>query len=195
MDQLATSATAAKIKAAFSALMEEQSFSSIRVTSIVQRANISHQSFYRCFQNKYDLAVSFFSQQMNSCLLFCGKNATVRDLMFAILTIIRNNAKLYTNLLRDEEGAKLLPAILERLSSGWTGFEPAWATTVINTNILINWANTKFAAQIEDIYSRFISSLPAYELLTEDELKSYIERYESLKGSDFLSRHHKKVHK
>lgn len=118
MEQPAGSTVEVKIKNAFAELMEQQPFSTLRTTSIIQRAQISHQSFYRCFQNKYDLAVSFFSRQMYTALLFCGKNATVRDVMFTILTIIKNNSKLYANLLRDAEGAELFPRILASLSSG-----------------------------------------------------------------------------
>ena len=193
MEQPAGSTVEVKIKNAFAELMEQQPFSTLRTTSIIQRAQISHQSFYRCFQNKYDLAVSFFSRQMYTALLFCGKNATVRDVMFTILTIIKNNSKLYANLLRDAEGAELFPRILASLSSGWTGFEPSWATTVINTNIIVSWANTRFAAPIEDVYTRFIYSLPTYELLTEEELKTYVERYENFRAKDFLAYRHTRL--
>lgn len=193
VEQPAGSAVEVRIKNAFAELMEQQPFSSLRTTSIIQRAGVSHQSFYRCFQNKYDLAIAFFSKQMYTALLFCGKNATVRDVMFTILTIIKNNSKLYANLLRDAEGAKLFPQILASLSSEWTGFEPAWATTVINADIIVNWANSRFATPVEDVYTRFIYSLPAYELLTEEELKTYVERYESFRAKDFLACRHKKV--
>lgn len=193
VEQPASSAVEVKIKNAFAELMEQQPFSSLRTTSIIQRAQVSHQSFYRCFQNKYDLAVSFFSKQMYTALLFCGKNATVRDVMVTILTIIKNNSKLYANLLRDAEGAELFPRILATLSSEWTGFEPSWATTVINSKIIVTWANTRFAAPIEDVYTQFLYSLPAYELLTEEELKLYVERYERFGAKDFLACRHKKV--
>ena len=154
VEQPAGSVVEVRIKNAFAELMEQQPFSSLRTTSIIQRAGVSHQSFYRCFQNKYDL---------------------------------------YANLLRDAEGAKLFPQILASLSSEWTGFEPAWATTVINADIIVNWANSRFATPVEDVYTRFIYSLPAYELLTEEELKTYVERYESFRAKDFLACRHKKV--
>lgn len=189
------SSTKIKIFNAFSALVEKKSFSSIRVTAIVQESKVSQQTFYRCFQNKYDLAVDFFCDQLICAVTVGGKNVSMRDAMFFILSIIKNNAKMYANLLCDEEGAKLLPEILTKLSKRWTGFSPAWATTIINTNILINWAASRFSMSIEEVYSRFINSLPAYELLSEHELNTRIREYESLKSHEFQNRKHKTIHK
>ena len=191
MGQSSGSTIDLKIRNAFAELMEQQPFSSIRVTSIIQLAKVSHQSFYRCFPNKYDLATIFFSQQMYTALLFCGKDATVRDIMFTILTIIKNNPKMYANLLKDAEGARLFPHILEVLSSKWTGFKPTWATTVINCDIIVNWANNRFSTPVEDVYTMFLYSLPAYELFTENELKPYVSRYENYRAKDFLTHRHR----
>ena len=191
MGQPSGSAVDRKIWSAFAELMEQHPFSSIRVISIIQLAQVSHQSFYRCFQNKYDPAITFFSQQVYAALSFCGKDATVRDIMFTILAMIKNNSKIYANLLRDPEGAALFPHVLEVLSSKWTGFKPTWATTVVNCDIFVNWANSRFSTPIEEVYAKFLYSLPAYELLTENELKPYISRYENYRAEDFLAHRHK----
>lgn len=180
-----------KIHNAFSDLMEKQSFSSIRVTAIIENSHISHRSFYRFYQSKYDLAIDFFSKQLASAVIINGKNATIKDVMITILKIIKSHPRLYTNLLNDEEGAKLLPDILTRLSTNWTGFSPAWATTIINTNLLIDWANNHFASPVEKIYTQFVYSLPAYELLTKDELTVRIQQYEGKKSSDFIKHNDK----
>lgn len=184
-----------KIMDAFVSLLEKQPFSSIRVTAIVQESNVSQQSFYRLFQDKYDLAICFFSEQLATTITLCGRNGTIRDVMMTILTIVKNNSKLYSNLLCDEEGSRAFPDILSRLSSDWTGFPPAWATTIINTNIMTDWANNRFHTPIEEIYYRFLSSLPAYELLSERELEKRIKEYEKLKSTDFKSRKHGRIHK
>jgi len=183
-----------KIQDAFSELMEKQPFSSIRVTAIIEDSHISHRSFYRFYQNKYDLAVDFFSKQLASAVIIGGKNATFKDVMIIILTIIKSHPKLYANLLKDEEGVKILPDILTRLSSNWTGFSPAWATTIINTNLLIDWSNNNFVTPVEKVYTRFVYNLPAYELLTKEELNVRIQQYESKKKSDFTKHTDSNVH-
>lgn len=175
-----------KIQNAFSDLMEKQSFSSIRVTAIIENSHISHRSFYRFYESKYDLAIDFFSKQLSSAVIIGGKNATFKEVMIIILTIIKSHSRLYTNLLNDEEGAKILPDILTRLSTNWTGFSPAWATTIINTNLLIDWSNNHFSSPVEKVYTKFVYNLPAYELLTKEELAIRIQQYESKKSDDFI---------
>lgn len=186
MGNISNSDIQSRIQHAFSELLENQTFSSVRVTAIIQHSHISHRSFYRFYQDKYDLATDFFSSQLASAVVIGGKNATFRDLMMLILTIIKSHAKLYINLLTDDEGAKTLPIILTKLSSGWTGFSPAWATTIINTNLLIDWANNHFSTPVEKVYVRLIYSLPASELLTKEELEAHIQQYENRKSIDFV---------
>lgn len=195
MNQPASFAMEAKIEGAFISLLSAKPFSAIRVTAIIQECDISHQTFYRYFSSKYDLAVSVFCRQLASAITVGGRDATFREVMTILLSIIKNNSKLYGNLLRDEEGVKMLPDILSQLSENWTGFTPAWATTIINTNILVEWANNRFSTPIEEIYRRFITSLPAYELLSEQELNLRIKQYENLKNSDFWNRKHDELHK
>lgn len=184
-----------RILDAFATLMETQPFSAIRVTAIVQKSGVSQQSFYRLFQSKYDLALAFFSEQFATATTVCGKRGTIRDVMMTILSIIKNNSKIYGSLLCDQEGVRLMPEILSKVSYEWTGFSPAWATTIINTNILSQWADSRFADPVEDIYYKYLSSLPAYELIPADELRRRIEEYEQLKSNDFFSRKHENIHK
>ena len=174
-----------KVKSAFLKLMEQQPFSSIRVTTIAAASNISNQSFYRLFDNKYDLAVAALSKQLESCIAVSGNDATFRDLTNVILTIIRNNHRIYGNLLRDEEGVKLLPSILSKLSSDWTGFTPARASSVIISWILEDWAKHRFTTPTEEVYLRILYNLPACEFLSEEELRVHIQHYENVKLKDF----------
>lgn len=174
-----------KVKSAFLKLMEQQPFSSIRVTTIAAASNISNQSFYRLFDNKYDLAVAALSKQLESCIAVSGNDATFRDLTNVILTIIRNNHRIYGNLLRDEEGIKLLPSILSKLSSDWTGFTPARASSVIISWILEDWAKHRFTTPTEEVYLRILYNLPACEFLSEEELHVHIQHYENVKLKDF----------
>lgn len=183
-----------KVLETFAQLMETQSFSTVRVTAIVQASHVSQQSFYRLFQSKYDLAIVFFSEQLAAAATVCGKKGTIREVMMTVLTIIKNNAKIYSNLLCDQEGIRIFPEILTKLSHDWTGFSPAWATTTINANILQEWAQGRFTTAIEDIYYQFLSSLPAYELIPSDELEERIHEYENLKSNDFHARKHQRIH-
>ncbi|MCD7858613.1 MAG: TetR family transcriptional regulator [Firmicutes bacterium] len=183
------------IQEAFSSLMEQQPYSAIRVTQIIRAAHISHQSFYRFYQNKAELAVNFFSDQLLSAVVISGKQATFREIMMNILQIIRNNSAVYAHLLCDKEGSLIFPEILTQMSSEWTGFFPAWATTVINSQFLIDWANDGFQESLEQTYAKFVYNLPAYELLSETELKERIRQYESRRSTDFLPKRHKFVSK
>ena len=186
MDQpIKKTASEEKVKAAFLKLMEQQSFSSIRVTSITAACNMSNQSFYRLFDNKYDLAVAALSKQLESCIAVSGNDATFRDLTNVILTIIKNNHRIYGNLLRDEEGVKLLPAVLAKLSSDWTGFNPARASNVIISWILEDWAAHRFSTPVEEVYLRILYNPPACEFLSEEELRQHIRHYENVKLRDF----------
>ena len=182
------SASEEKVKAAFLKLLEQQSFSSIRVTSVAAACNISNQSFYRLFDNKYDLAVKALNKQLESCIAVSGNDATFRDLTNVILTIIRNNYRIYGNLLRDEEGAKLFPTVLSKLSSDWTGFTPARASSVIISWILEDWAKHYFSASVEEVYLRILYNLPACEFLSENELRGHIAKYENVKLRDFSNK-------
>ena len=190
-----TVSTQEKILTAFMMLIEKKLFSSIRVTDIIVASEVSRQTFYRLYVNKYTLAKKFFCSHLSAAATICGKKGTIKDIMMAILKIIKNNPKMYSNLLRDPEGARLFPEILRELSQEWTGFSPAWATTIINSSILIEWANGHFLDSPEVVYYSFISSLPAYELLSEEELKEKIKEYEKLKDKDFFPRQHVNIHK
>lgn len=183
-----------KILAAFGRLIEKVPFSSIRVTMVSEEANVSQQTFYRLYDNKYDLATHFFENQLFAAVTLCGKRSTIKEIMMAILLIIRNNSRMFTNLMCDDEGARLFPEILKKISLEWTGFSPAWATTIINTQILIEWASKRFSDPPEAVYYRYISSLPAYELLSKEELAKKIREYESLQDKDFAQRKHDRIH-
>jgi len=178
-------AARAKVASAFLTILAQQPFSSIRVTSVASNCQMSNQAFYRLYSNKYVLAIEVLSEQLESCITVSGNNATFRDLTLVILTIIKNNPRVYGNLLRDDEGVKLLPAILTKLSSDWTGFAPAWASNVIISAILVNWAEHRFAAPIEEIYQEILYNLPACEFLSEAELQQKIAQYEGVKLRDF----------
>lgn len=186
MDQpIKKTASEEKVKSAFLKLMEQRTFSSIRVTSIAAACHMSNQSFYRLYNNKYDLAVAALSKQLESCIAVSGAEATFRDLTNVILTIIKNNHRIWGNLLRDEEGVKLLPVILAKLSSDWTGFTPARASSVIISWILEDWAKQRFTAPVEEVYCRILYNLPACEFLSEEELHLRIRQYENVKLKDF----------
>lgn len=186
MEQIKKQAlTKNKIDEAFFQLMEQCHFSSIRVTSIAKLCHISNQSFYRLYSNKYDLAVSLFSAQLTSSIHVCGNNCTFREVMIVILTIIKNNTRIYGNLLRDDEGSKLFPDILSKTSTDFNGFPPAWSTTIINSHLIIDWANDRFDTSVDEMYNKLVMCLPACEFLTKEELKERIEKYERIRLREF----------
>ncbi len=59
--------------------MKRAQIESITVKDICQEANVSRQTFYRCFEDKYDLINWYFDRILNESFRQMGQGKTVRD--------------------------------------------------------------------------------------------------------------------
>lgn len=68
-----------RIVSALSELLEEKAFRAITVRDICDKAGVSRQTFYRHFENKYDVAQWYWQQTASKHLLRVGRDLTWRD--------------------------------------------------------------------------------------------------------------------
>ena len=177
-----------KITAALCNLLKTQSFSSVKVVSIIKEAQVSHQTFYRLFKDKYDVVYSICTTDFSLYPLIYGDNATWREIVLAVLNTIQHKPDFYRRILSDPESSKILVDALFQISINKTGYirnSHTDASRVVWLYILQTWSQNKFHDSVEDIYSALINSLPGYDLLYKDELEQFTKRYSGFRIRDF----------
>lgn len=186
MDEAKT--TSKKITDALCNLLKTQSFSSVKVVSIIKEAGVSHQTFYRLFKDKYDVVYSICTVDFSLYPLIYGDNATWREIVLAVLNTIRHKPDFFRRILSDPESSKILVDALFQISVNKTGYIRNThndASRVIWLYVLQTWSQNKFSDTAEEIYRVLICSLPAHDLLNKDELEQYTARYSNFRIGDF----------
>ena len=87
---------------AFYELIQEHDFDDITVQMIIDRAQLSRGTFYRHYEDKYDLMNSFYRDNVESLLARVGKDADIREVIESILVHIEQNVKYYRKAVKTE---------------------------------------------------------------------------------------------
>ena len=180
--------TKRKIADAFSEVLLQKSFASIKVKDIVDVAGVSHMTFYRNFADKYDLVEKICYEDMMLFTKIYGRNAEWKSIAVCILNTIKNNAPFYGRVLKDEEASRYCMDALSRVSDDNTGAKGSASTYSAWKDTLQNWARNGFSDPVEDVYIRLVGAMPLHEVFTGDQLLEAIRAYESNTLDDFRNR-------
>lgn len=186
----ATVSTKEKIANGFISLLNKNDFSAIKTVDIIRESQVSHQTFYRLFSDKYELAEKVCVEMFSQFQLVYGENASWRDLTISLLNIIKNNSRFFKHLVSDLEGAEIFRKSLMGLSkrmTGDVGSQPGYYTWLC---VVKEWSENKFQDSVSDIYKRLCSNLPIGDVITGRELEKVLARYESLEMKEFKERPH-----
>lgn len=80
---------------AFYELIQEHDFDDITVQMILDRAQLSRGTFYRYYEDKYDLMNSFYRDHVDNLLAQVGETISLRDAMEAVFHHIEQNKRFY----------------------------------------------------------------------------------------------------
>lgn len=72
-------------------LMKEQSLDKMTVTDIVKHSGMTRQTFYRCFQDKYDLVNWYFEKLADKSFRQIGNSSTLREGLIKKFSFILND--------------------------------------------------------------------------------------------------------
>lgn len=183
-----TVSTKEKIMNGFSSLLNKKYFSEIKTVDIIRESNVSHQTFYRLFADKYQLAEAVCMDMFLRFQSVYGENVTWRELAISLLNIIKNNPRLFKHLTSDLEGAEVFRHSLEELSKRLTGDIGSPPVYYIWLCIVREWSANKFQDSVADMYSKLCSYLPVNEVLSGKELEKALLHYECLDMQFFISR-------
>ena len=136
-----------KIKNAFTSLLGKQPFSKIKTVDIIRVSGVSHQTFYRLFLDKYNLAETAVFELLWSFQAIYGPNATWKDTSYSLLAIILNNKEYFKNLVTDLAGkvvgVQAASAALDVLQSDEEGGKKELSDTFSSLNEFADY-NTAF---------------------------------------------------
>jgi len=176
-----------KIIEAFCALLTQQSFSLIKVTDIINKAGISHMSFYRNYQDKYALVEEICYDDFNLFVKIYGKNALWKEIVICILNAVKSNASFYRKIFIEDASMQCAINALMRISREQTGNTAKKNAYISWHNVLQDWARSNFSDLVEDVYWTLVINLPLCEVLPDSELKRAVDQYER------QSMHHFKI--
>lgn len=172
--------TKEKIMYGFTTLLTKKYFSDIKTVDIIKESNVSHQTFYRLFTDKYQLAETVCLDMFYRFQSVYGENASWKDLTISLLNIIKNNSSFFKHLTSDLEGAEIFRHSLENLSIRLTGAVGSPPVYYIWLCVVNEWTESKFQNSVSDMYQKLCSYLPVSEVLSGKELEKALLKYESL---------------
>lgn len=174
-----------KIIDAFMELLTQQTFSSIKVTNIINLAQISHMSFYRNYPDKYALLEDICFNDFSLFSKIYGSNASWRNVVLCILNCIKNNQKFYNRALAEDCSIKMVVNATVRISKAYTGTASSRYTQAIWSVVLADWRRNQFVDSIDSVYSTLISNLPISDILSGRDLERVLNKYECTNLEDF----------
>lgn len=177
-----------RISDAFVAVLKQKPFSKAKVTEIIRAAGISHQTFYRYYVDKYDLALKLTMEKFFAFRMIYGDNATWKEIVYSMLHSIKNNPSFFKRLLADSEGSTIVVKSICGISKETTGlsaYEPGvsgWAY------ILGDWSRTNFTTPIDAVYYQIRRTVPVQDALTEEEMEQIMSVYEARRMDYFIDK-------
>ena len=186
--QINSSSTDTKIHLAFSNVLSQKTFSAVKAIDIIRESKISHQTFYRFYQDKYDLAESFCVKQFSGFMHVQGKLAIWKDIVISILHVIKNNPVVFKHILTDHEGAEVAKKALNTIAVELTGGSISKPAAAVHICVMQEWIHNRYDDPIEDVYRTLIYNSPINEFLSSQEIEKYIKEYENLRTNDFRGR-------
>lgn len=95
----------------FQELMKREPFDSLSVQSIAAACGVSRTTFYRFFQDKYDLLIWSYTRQIDE---ICGHVSSERDRLSRILDLMARNKQYFRKALKSDKRQILEDCIFRR---------------------------------------------------------------------------------
>lgn len=181
-----------KIEEGFISTLKKASFAKVKVTEIIKAAGISHQTFYRYYVDKYDLALKITSDKFSAFIIIYGSDATWKEIVISILHSIKNCPILFKRLLSEPEGSEIVLNSLIATSEAITGGKISEAGIAGWIRTLKDWSRTDFKTPIVDIYNQLRKNMSLYDVLTEEEIEKVMTVYENHRMEFFIAKANKK---
>lgn len=95
----------------FQELLRRESFDALSVRRIAAACGISRTTFYRLFQDKYDLLIWSYIQQIDE---ICADVSSERERLSRILELMHRNRQFFRKILKSTKGEVLEDCIFQR---------------------------------------------------------------------------------
>lgn len=177
-----------RIKDAFISVLKKTSFEKIRVKEIITAAGVSHQTFYRYYVDKYDLALQIAIEKASAFKLIYGSNAEWKEIVMSILNAMKAYPLFYKRLLATAEGSEIIKKSLLHTAVNFTGgqaSEPGIAGWIC---IFQEWSRTDFKTDIAEVYNKILRNVPVQDILLEDELDRVLSAYEQRRLEFYIAK-------
>ena len=168
-----------KIEKSFLSMLETVPFKKVKLTNIIKEANVSHQTFYRYYADKYDLALKITNEKLSAFSDIYGNNATWKEITISILYTIKNNAVLFKRLIKDDDGIEIIKRSLFSISELFTGKPLSAHTAAVWLSVFNEWCGNNLKSSVEETYLRLLQNLPTCEVLSEEDMKKHTADYEN----------------
>lgn len=99
------------IACVFQELLKRESFDALSVQSIAAACGLSRTTFYRFFQDKYDLLIWSYTGQIDE---ICGHVSSERDRLARILELLYRNRQFFRKVLKSDKEKILEDCIFQR---------------------------------------------------------------------------------
>lgn len=184
-----------KIADAFYNVLKNSSFAKAKVTNITKAAGISHQTFYRYYLDKYDLAYKIATEKFFAFHEIYSDNATWKEIVTVILNSIKNYPVFFKKLLADPEGADIVQQSIIAVTEIFSGYGVSRHSAAVWISILKEWSQDDFKASIEDVYERLKMFTAVHEVLTKEEIQKIMGDYENQPLHYFKERARERSHR
>ncbi|MDE7434900.1 MAG: TetR/AcrR family transcriptional regulator [Lachnospiraceae bacterium] len=168
-----------KIAEAFYNVLKKSSFSKAKVTNITEEAGISHQTFYRYYLDKYDLAYKITKEKFFAFHDIYSDSATWKEIVIIILNSIKNYPVFFKKMLEDPEGAEIILNGIIAVTEKFTGTTLSRHPVCIWISIFKEWSSNDFKTPVEDIYHLIKIYTSLKEVLPPEEIDRIMEIYEN----------------
>lgn len=160
---------------AVKALLEQKAFEDLTVSDLCVEAGVSRQTFYRCFKDKYDVAMWYTEQLTSASCRKIGITLGWRDGYLGHFRLLANNAPLVRGLSQSRDYNSIFHSTIraceEDLREAYrqrSGLEPdelltfqihAFARTA--TECVTEWVESDCAMPPEQFINHFLTLIPA----------------------------------
>lgn len=168
-----------KIADAFYQVLKTTSFAKAKVTNITKYAEISNQTFYRYYLDKYDLALKITNEKFFAFYDIYSDNATWKEIVISILTSVKNYPVFFKKLLADPEGAEIVRQSIISVTKNFTNTNLSRHTVAVWISILKEWSKNSFDSPTDKIYEMIKQFTPLREVLPPEEITRLMNIYEN----------------
>lgn len=169
-------------------LMLTKSLDKITVASICKESNMTRQTFYRNFQDKYDLVNWYFHQLCNKSFLLMGVSLTLKEALLKKFTFIEQQKIFFSQAFKSQDSKNLInydfemiykfyeDAIIKQQKNDLLNPETAFLLEMYckgSIEMTVKWATGYLEISKEKMVELLIKSVP-------EELKKYLIKFEHI---------------